>query len=86
MLIDKALKGQNGIIREKYLTFSCEASNYEQGVQVLSRIEADVQANMKRLGCINWFFQEVKDVNLYTLFLILMNHINLNMNTYLKIV
>lgn len=53
MLIDKALKGQNGIIREKYLTFSCEASNYEQGVQVLSRIEADVQANMKRLGCIN---------------------------------
>lgn len=53
MLIDKALKGQNGIIREKYLTFSCNAKNYEQGVQLLSRIEADVQANMKRLGCVN---------------------------------
>lgn len=53
MLIDKALKGKNGIIREKYLTFSCKANNYEQAVQVLSRVESDIQANMKRLGCIN---------------------------------
>ncbi len=53
MLTEKALKGQNGIIREKYLTFSCKANSYEQAVQVLTRIEADIQANMKRLGCIN---------------------------------
>lgn len=53
MLIDKALKGQNGIIREKYLTFTCNANSYEQAIQLLSRIETDVQANMKRLGCIN---------------------------------
>lgn len=86
MLIDKALKGQNGIIREKYLTFSCEASNYEQGVQVLSRIEADVQANMKRLGCINSVLSGSERCEFIHSILILMNHINLNMNTYLKIV
>ena len=53
MLKDKAMQGQNGIIREKYLTFSVNAKNYEQAVQLLSRIEADIKGNIKRLGCSN---------------------------------
>lgn len=53
MLKDKAMQGQNGIIREKYLTFSVNAKNYEQAVQLLSRIEADIKGDIKRLGCSN---------------------------------
>ena len=53
MLIDKALKGQNDIITEKILTFSTKANSYEQAVHNLSKIETDIQRNMKNLGCIN---------------------------------
>lgn len=53
MLLDKTLKGQNGILREKYLTFSIEATSYSSAIQTLGRIETDVQTNLKGLGCIN---------------------------------
>jgi len=51
MLNDKALQGQNSILREKYLTFSTFASDYESAISALSRIETDVMGNFKALGC-----------------------------------
>ena len=51
MLHEKALKGQNSILREKYITLAIFADNYDAAVQYLGRIETDVNANFKALGC-----------------------------------
>lgn len=51
MLADKALQGQNSILREKYLTFSTFAADHEAAISALSRIETDVLGNFKTLGC-----------------------------------
>lgn len=51
MLSEKALQGQNSIIREKYLTFSIKAESYEKAIPALSRIETDIMTNFKSLGC-----------------------------------
>ena len=51
MLSEKALQGQNSIIREKYLTFSVKAPDYESAIAALARIETDIMNNLKSLGC-----------------------------------
>ena len=51
MLNDKALEGQNSILREKYLTFSAFAPDHDSAISTLSRIETDVLGNFKSLGC-----------------------------------
>lgn len=51
MLSEKALEGQNSILREKYLTFTCSAGNYEAAVASLARLETDITSNFKALGC-----------------------------------
>ena len=51
MLSEKALEGNNSILREKYLTFSTTASTYNAAVPTLSRIETDVTGNFKSIGC-----------------------------------
>lgn len=51
MLHEKALQGQNSILREKYLTFSSFAPDHESAIQYLSRIETDIYNNFKALGC-----------------------------------
>lgn len=51
MLHDKALEGQNSILREKYLTFSSFAADHETAITTLARIETDVLNNFKSLGC-----------------------------------
>lgn len=51
MLCDKALEGQNSIIRDKYLTFSVNAADYESAIPALARIETDIMNNFKSLGC-----------------------------------
>ena len=50
MLSEKALEGQNSIIREKYLTFTCSAESYQQSKHLLSRQEADFSSYFKSLG------------------------------------
>lgn len=50
-LREKALEGQNSIVREKYLTFTTPATTYEAAVSALSRIEIDILGNLKSLGC-----------------------------------
>jgi len=51
MLQAKAIEGQNSIIREKYLTFSTFAANYENSIPVLARLESDFASALKTLGC-----------------------------------
>lgn len=51
MLNEKALEGQNSILREKYLTFSTPAATYEASIAALARIETDILSNFKSLGC-----------------------------------
>lgn len=51
MLTEKALEGQNSILREKYLTFSVRATDYEAAIPALARIETDIITNFKSLGC-----------------------------------
>lgn len=51
MLREKALEGQNSIMRRKYLTFSTPASTYEAAISALSRLEVDILGNLKSLGC-----------------------------------
>lgn len=51
MLSEKALEGQNSVVRDKLLTFSVAADTYREAVPLLARIEADLAAYFKDLGC-----------------------------------
>lgn len=51
MLLDKALQGENSIVREKYLTFGLHADGYEAAKAALARVETDILNNFRNLGC-----------------------------------
>lgn len=51
MLADKLSEGENSIVREKFLTLTAPASNYETAKAVLGRFEADFSGQFKNLGC-----------------------------------
>lgn len=51
MLAQKALEGQNSILREKYITFSTAATSYETAIPALARLETDLMGHFKALGC-----------------------------------
>ncbi|MDR1820839.1 MAG: conjugal transfer protein TraE, partial [Oscillospiraceae bacterium] len=50
MLKEQLAKGRNGLVREKYLTFSVEADTLREAKPRLERIEADLLANFKLIG------------------------------------
>ena len=50
MLSEKALEGNNSIMREKFLTFTAKANDYEGAIPILNRIENDILNNFKNLG------------------------------------
>ena len=50
MLRDQLTKGNNGLIKTKYLTFGIEADGMKTAKPRLERIETDVLNNFKRLG------------------------------------
>ena len=50
MLKNQLEKGNNGIVRLKYLTFSVEEENYKRAKQALERVELDVINNFKTMG------------------------------------
>lgn len=50
-LSEKALEGQNSIFREKYVTFSTSATSYHTAIPALVRLETDLIAQFKTLGC-----------------------------------
>ena len=50
MLKDQLAKGNNGIVKAKYITFSVEAENISAAKARLARIETDILNNFKVLG------------------------------------
>ena len=50
MLKTQLAKGHNGIVKDKYITFSIHAPNVREARRKLQRIEDDVLANFKVLG------------------------------------
>ena len=50
VVAEKALRGQNGLIREKYVTFSLHAENYQQAKEQLENRAADIADYFKRMG------------------------------------
>lgn len=50
MLKNQLAKGNNGLLKTKYITFSIEADNIREAKPKLERIEADILNNFKVLG------------------------------------
>ena len=50
MLKNQLARGNNGIVRKKYITFGIEADNIQNAKQRLERIETDIINNFKILG------------------------------------
>lgn len=50
MLKDQLAKGNNGLVKSKYITFSIEADNLSAAKARLARIETDILNNFKVLG------------------------------------
>ena len=50
MLRSQLARGNNGLIKTKYLTFGIEAANMKEAKPRLDRIETDLLNNIKRLG------------------------------------
>ncbi len=50
MLKNKLAKGNNGLVRTKYITFGIEAENLKEAKSKLERIEADIVDNFKTMG------------------------------------
>ena len=50
MLKNQLSKGNNGLVKTKYITFSVEADNIKQAKPKLERIESDILNNFKILG------------------------------------
>ena len=50
MLKDQLAKGNNGLVKHKYITFSIEADNLSAAKARLARIETDILNNFKVLG------------------------------------
>ncbi len=52
MLRDQLAKGNNGLVRTKYITFGIAADNIQEAKPKLERIEADILNNFKMLGAL----------------------------------
>ena len=50
MLRNQQAKGNNGLIKRKYITFGIEADDYRQAKLRIERVEADILSNFKALG------------------------------------
>ena len=50
MLKQQLAKGNNGLVKSKYITFSIEADNIREAKPKLERIESDILNNFKILG------------------------------------
>ena len=52
MLQNQLARGNNGLVKTKYLTFGVEAENVRAAKPRLERIETDIINNLKRLGVV----------------------------------
>ena len=51
MLSERIQEGQNGMLREKYITFSAQCPDYSSAIQAMGRYESDLLSLFKSLGC-----------------------------------
>ena len=51
MMSEKAVQGNNSMLRDKYVTFATHASSYTAAIQYLSRHETDLTTLFKAMGC-----------------------------------
>ncbi len=51
VFFDKAMEGQNGVLREKYFTLSVTANNITEARQKFPRIESDFMEKLRSMGC-----------------------------------
>ena len=51
VLAEKSLDSQHHIARERYLTFCCEAPDYDKARQMLTRLEEDLMMSFRSMGC-----------------------------------
>lgn len=68
MLRSQLSKGNNGLIKTKYLTFSIEAENLKAAKPKLERIETDILNNFKRLGVPQKFLTVISDWSCCTIY------------------
>lgn len=64
VVAEKALRGQNGLIREKYVTFSLHAENYQQAKEQLENRAADIADHFKRMGSSTRILSGIERLNL----------------------
>ena len=50
MLKNQIVKGNNGLRKSKYITFTVEADNMEQAISKLERLEIDILSSLKSMG------------------------------------
>lgn len=50
MLKNQLAKGNNGLVKNKYITFGIEADSYKAAKPRMERVEADILANFKTMG------------------------------------
>ena len=50
MLKSQLVKGNNGLKKSKYITFTVEADSLEQATAKLERLEIDILSNLKNMG------------------------------------
>ena len=50
MLKSQIVKGNNGLKKSKYVTFTVEADNLEQATSKLERLEIDILSSLKSMG------------------------------------
>ncbi|BBM56796.1 conjugative transposon protein [Leptotrichia trevisanii] len=50
MLKSQIVKGNSGLKKSKYVTFTVEADNLEQATSKLERLEIDILSNLKSMG------------------------------------
>ncbi len=50
MLRNLSAKGNNGVIKSKYIIFGIEAENYKEAKSHLAGLDADIKKNLKNLG------------------------------------
>ena len=62
MLRNQLAKGNNGLIKTKYLTFSIESSSLKSAKPRLERIETDILNNFKRLGVAAEVFERLRAI------------------------
>lgn len=50
ILLEKMTEGKNNIIKERYLTVTVEAKNYDEAVNIFARRDAEVSSAIKRIN------------------------------------